>query len=74
MPMLALLWLVRLEGLWITSAAAVGAVVYGVGLVLYTQRNILDKVVPPEIRDLVTKERRRAEREKMRGGPGPGEP
>jgi hypothetical protein len=46
---------------------AVASFAYGLGLVYYTQRNILDKVVPPEIRDLVTKERRRAEREKMRG-------
>lgn len=69
MPLLALLWLARLEGLWMISLAAVGAMVYGLGLVAYTQRNILDKVVPPEIRDLVTKERRRAEREKMREGP-----
>jgi hypothetical protein len=65
-PLLAFLWLAKLEGLWTISLAASGAMVYGLGLVLYTQRNILDKVVPPEIRDLVTKERRRAEREKMR--------
>jgi amino acid permease len=67
MPFLLFLWLSRLEGLLTISLAAVGAMVYGLGLVYYTQRNILDKVVPPEIRDLVLKERRRAEREKMRG-------
>jgi hypothetical protein len=71
MPFLLLLWLSRLEGLLTISLAAVGATVYGLGLVYYTQRNILDKVVPPEIRDLVLKERRRAEREKMRGPDGP---
>lgn len=70
MPLLALLYVARLEGLFTISLAAVGALVYGLGLVYYTQRNILDKVVPPEIRDLVMKERRRAEREKMREGPG----
>ena len=71
MPFLLLLWLARLEGLLTISLAAVGAIVYGAGLVYYTQHNILDKVVPPEIRDLVMKERRRAEREKMRGPDGP---
>ena len=67
MPLLVFLWVARLEGLFTISLAAVGAMVYGLGLVYYTQRNVLDKVVPPEIRDLVAKERRRAEREKMRG-------
>jgi hypothetical protein len=68
MPLLVLLWVSRwVPGLLSVSLAAVGAMVYGGGLVYYTQRNILDKVVPPEIRDLVMKERRRAEREKMRG-------
>lgn len=70
MPLLALLWLSRLEGALPVTIACAGAVAYGMGIVAYTQRHILDKVVPPEIRDLVMKERRRAEREKMRGGDG----
>ncbi|MHB1261615.1 MAG: hypothetical protein ACYC2H_07845 [Thermoplasmatota archaeon] len=64
MPTLACLFFFR------PAPAIIPAVLsfaYGLGLVYYTQRNILDKVVPPEIRDLVAKERRRAEREKMRG-------
>lgn len=67
MPLLALFFVARLEGLLPITLASVGALVYGFGIVYYTQRNVLDKVVPPEIRDLVMKERRRAEREKMRG-------
>jgi hypothetical protein len=66
-PFLVLAWVARLAGLLPITLAAVGALVYGLGLVYYTQRTILDRVVPPEIRDLVMKERRRAEREKMRG-------
>jgi hypothetical protein len=67
MPTLACLWFFRPAP---AILPAVVSFVYGLALVAYTQRKILDKVVPPEIRDLVTKERRRAERERMREGPG----
>jgi hypothetical protein len=68
MPTLACLFFFRPAPAIVPALASFA---YGLGLVYYTQRNILDKVVPPEIRDLVLKERRRAERERMRG---PGEP
>lgn len=64
-PALACAWFFR------PAPAILPAVVvlaYGVGIVAYTQRRVLDRIVPPEIRDQVLKERRRAERDKMRQG------
>jgi hypothetical protein len=79
MPSLAFLWFFRpalatwqsvsappAALLWLAIVPAVASLVYGVGLVAYTQTKILDNVVPPEIRDLVDKERRRERRERMR--------
>jgi hypothetical protein len=67
----ALLTMPNLVALWFFRPApamlpALGAFAYGLGLVAFTQRRVLDRVVPPEIRDLVMKERRREERAKLR--------
>lgn len=59
MPVLVCLWFFRPAPAVIP---AVAAALYGAGLVVWTQRRILDKVVPPEIRDQVLKERRRQAR------------
>lgn len=59
MPTLACLWFFRPAPALIP---AVLAFVYGAGLVVWTQRRVLDRIVPPEIRDMVQKERRRQAR------------
>lgn len=54
------------QGNQLVIVPAVASVVYGAGLMAYADSRILARIVPPEIRDMVQKERRRAEREKMR--------
>ncbi|MEK6976151.1 MAG: hypothetical protein AABY18_07400 [Candidatus Thermoplasmatota archaeon] len=63
MPVLACLWFFRPAP---ALVPAIAAFLYGAGLVVWTQRRILDKVVPPEIRDQVLKERRREARREER--------
>lgn len=51
------------------------ALAYGAALFAYADTKVLATIVPPEIRDLVAKERRREARRERRGDPGePGEP
>lgn len=59
MPTLACLWFFRPAPAIVPALASFA---YGLALVVWTQRRILDKVVPPEIRDQVLKERRREAR------------
>lgn len=59
MPTLACLWFFRPAP---AVVPAVASFAYGLMLVVWTQRRILDNVVPPEIRDQVLKERRREAR------------
>jgi len=63
LPVLACAWFFRPAPAVIPALAVLA---YGVGVVLVTQRRVLDTIVPPEIRDQVLKERRREQREKMR--------
>ena len=65
LPALAFLWFQRPVPAIVPTLLILA---YGLGLALVTQRKVLDRVVPPEIRDQVLKDRRRAERERMRGG------
>lgn len=62
MPFLTLMFFGLVDEVALIVTAALLAFAYSVGLVLWTQRRILDKVVPPEIRDQVLKERRREAR------------
>lgn len=64
MPLLLALWTSRIEGVWPVRLSALAAVAYGTVLVVNAQRKILDKIVPPEIRDQVRRERRRELRQK----------
>lgn len=66
MPVLAFAFVGTFEGRWTAIVAAAASVAYAIVIVLYTQRHILDKVVPPEIRDMVLKERRREARREER--------
>lgn len=59
MPLMACLWFFRPAPAVIPALLALA---YGVVLVIVTQRRVLDKIVPPEIRDQVLKERRREAR------------
>lgn len=61
MPFFLFLWFGLVDRVAFIVAAALLGVAYGLGLVLWTRR-ILDGIVPPEIRDQVLKERRRARR------------
>lgn len=61
MPLFAILWFGLVEQVSFIVASAFLSIGYGLGLVLWTQR-ILDRIVPPEIRDQVMKERRREAR------------
>jgi hypothetical protein len=57
------------QGNQVVIVPAVASLVYGAGLLAFADSRILARIVPPEIRDMVQKERRREEREKMRGEP-----
>lgn len=59
MPTLVCVWFFRPAPAIIPAVASFA---YGLGLVVITQRRILDRIVPPEIRDQVLKERRREAR------------
>lgn len=74
MPVLAFAFVGTFEGRWTAIVAAGASVVYAIAIVLYTQRHILDKVVPPEIRDMVLKERRREARREERAATSQPEP
>jgi hypothetical protein len=45
----------------------VGSLAWGAALLAFADLRILARIVPPEIRDMVAKERRREKREKLRG-------
>jgi RsiW-degrading membrane proteinase PrsW (M82 family) len=62
MPMLVFLWFSPSPGAGIAVVPALAAVSYGVGILYYTRKKILDTIVPPEIRDQLLKERRREAR------------
>lgn len=62
MPSLACLWFFRPAPAILPALANFG---YGLVLVVLTQRRILDRIVPPEIRDQVLKERRRKARREL---------
>lgn len=66
MPFLTLIWFGLVDEVAYIVTSALLAFAYSVGLVVWTQRRILDKVVPPEIRDRVLKERRREARREER--------
>ncbi len=63
MPTLACLWFFRPAP---AILPAVASAAYGLAAVIWVQRRVLDRIVPPEIRDQVLKERRREQREKRR--------
>jgi hypothetical protein len=70
MPILACYWFFWPSlgvGNAVVVAPAVISLAYGTGLFLFAELRILAKIVPPEIRDMVAKERRREKREKLRG-------
>jgi hypothetical protein len=73
MPILACYWFYWPslgQGNAVVILPAVASVVYGGGLLAYADSRILARIVPPEIRDLVRKERRReARRERREGEP-----
>ena len=73
MPFFTITWFGTVDQVAAIVAAAVLGVGYGLLLVLWTRR-ILDRVVPPEIRDQVLKERRREARRGQLGGGPPGPP
>ena len=66
-PFLALRFL-PVGGRSVILEFAVLSLAAGVGLVLFTQRRVLDTIVPPEIRDQVRREMRRAHRREGRDG------
>lgn len=68
MPLFGFLWIVGEQGNVTASGASLAALVYGLVLVTVTQRRILDRVVPQEIRDQVLRERRREARRESRTG------
>ena len=69
-PTLACLWFFRPAPAVLPAFASL---LYGLVLVVVTQRRILDRIVPPEIRDMVAKERRREAR-RAAAGDAPNEP
>lgn len=66
MPILVAIWFSPAPGAGVAVVPALFALLYGIFVVLWTQRKVLDLIVPPEIRDQVLKERRRQKREQMR--------
>ncbi len=64
MPTLACVWFFRPAPAIIPAVASFA---YGLVLIVVTQRRILDRIVPPEIRDQVLKERRRQARRAAQG-------
>lgn len=71
MPLLGATWLFWPtigQGNVVVVFPAVFSVGYGVALLAITSKRVLDHVVPPEIRDQVRRERRRAARQQGRGG------
>lgn len=73
MPAFAFAWFGLVDRVAFIVAAAILSLGYGVALVLWTRR-ILDGIVPPDIRDQVMKERRRAARRKDPPGGVPDAP
>jgi hypothetical protein len=65
MPAFAFLWYGLVTDVAFIVTAAVLSLGYGLALVFWTRR-ILDRIVPPEIRDQVLKERRREARREER--------
>ena len=69
MPVLACFWFFWPslgQGNALVPTLALLSLAYGAALFAWTDIGILEKIVPPEIRDLVAKEKRREQREKMR--------
>lgn len=67
MPLLVCFWFYPKQAGQAAVVPAVAALAYGIALIVYTQRRILDTIVPPEIRDQVQKERRRSKRRGQQG-------
>lgn len=66
MPILVCVWFSPAPGTGVAVLPSLAALAYGLAVLIYTQRKVLDTIVPPEIRDQVLKERRREERKEMR--------
>jgi hypothetical protein len=69
MPVLACYWFFWPslgQGNAVVLAPALASLLYGAALMAWADLRILERIVPPEIRDLVAKERRRERRERMR--------
>jgi hypothetical protein len=76
-PALLTLWFLWVNLPTIAIVPALASALFGAIALLVAQTRILDRIVPPEIRDLVRKERRREQRSAARGerdGRGPDEP
>ncbi len=70
MPVLGMFWLFWPSigrGDVVVLFPAVASIVYGVALLVIMQRRVLDKVVPPDIKNAVLRAKRREQRAKMTG-------
>jgi hypothetical protein len=72
-PTLLLLWFWLQAPFQAALEPALLAVTYGAFALVFTQNKVLDRIVPPELRDLVRKERRRDLRRQGRDNEGAGE-
>lgn len=66
MPIQVFLWFSPAPGMGVAILPALAALAYGIAILIYTQRKVLDVIVPPAIRDQVLKERRRLLRRESR--------
>jgi hypothetical protein len=70
MPILLCVWFYwpsMGQGNQLVVVPPLAALVYGAGLMVWADRRILERIVPPEIREQVARERRREARDEMRG-------
>jgi len=70
MPIFLAFWLFAPsmgDGSAVVLVPAVGALAYGLTFLVLAQVRILDRVVPPELKDLLRKSRRRSQRREARG-------